>query len=386
MILTRDGKEITAIYRQDGSEVDEVKDAAGRLIYSASREITGTLPLSFTSRGNPLTDYMISGNTVQNGTPTPEAPVDVQGAGVRTWNLFNGIIGVDNVIISQYGNPTSNNTYALSEYIPVEPNTSYIYYFYHNIAENRSTYSICEYDSNKNVILPLTLQRITEKRDYNIRFTTQANTAYIRINWKKAFDDDLMLSLGSTALPYEPYGYKLPVSVNGTEYPIYLGEVPTTRKIKKLVLNGEEPWQLLNGNYYSSVIDRKGAIDTIVCSHFINSSPNGISYQHLSTSGLKIAAAGIPFVTSVNDLKAWLAAQYDAGTPVTVWYVLADQETAVVNEPLMKIGDYADTITMEQAGVTIPTVSGANVLDMTSTVKPSEVYIKGKGIKPMTNT
>ena len=48
----------------------------------------------------------------------------------------------------------------------------------------------------------------------------------------------------------------------------------------------------------------------------------------------------------------------------------------------MKIGDYADTVSAAQTGVTIPTVSGANVLDMTSPVKPSEMYIKGKGIKP----
>lgn len=47
----------------------------------------------------------------------------------------------------------------------------------------------------------------------------------------------------------------------------------------------------------------------------------------------------------------------------------------------MKIGDYADTISFAQSQVAIPTVNGANILDMTSPVKPSEVYIKGKGIK-----
>lgn len=94
MILTRDGKEVIAIYKQDGDEVDEVKDANGRLVYTNTREITGTLPLSFTSRGKPLTDYRISGNTVQDGTPAPDAPVDVVGCGVRTEQLFEDkIIG-----------------------------------------------------------------------------------------------------------------------------------------------------------------------------------------------------------------------------------------------------------------------------------------------------
>jgi hypothetical protein len=77
--------------------------------------------------------------------------------------------------------------------------------------------------------------------------------------------------------------------------------------------------------------------------------------------------------------KQWLAAQYANGTPVTVWYVLAEPETGIVNEPLMKIGDYADTISMEQAGVQIPTLNGQTVIDVDTTLKPSEVYIKYQG-------
>ena len=81
---------------------------------------------------------------------------------------------------------------------------------------------------------------------------------------------------------------------------------------------------------------------------------------------------------TVAGLKEYLAAQYAAGTPVTVWYVLAKPETAIVNEPIMKIGDYADTVSFAQAGVTIPTVNGENVLDVPTTVPPSEVWIRGK--------
>lgn len=134
------------------------------------------------------------------------SPVDITRIAMKGKNLFDGIIGTDNVILNQHGNPTPNNAYALSKYIPVEPNTTYTYHFYHNTDENRSTYTISEYDSDRNAIQPLTLHWITENRDYAISFTTQANTAYIRINWKKARDEDLMLNTGSTSLPYEPYG------------------------------------------------------------------------------------------------------------------------------------------------------------------------------------
>ena len=52
-----------------------------------------------------------------------------------------------------------------------------------------------------------------------------------------------------------------------------------------------------------------------------------------------------------------------------------------VNEPLMKIGGYADTLSMEQAGVQIPTLNGTTVIDVDTAVKPTEMYIKYKSSK-----
>lgn len=63
------------------------------------------------------------------------------------------------------------------------------------------------------------------------------------------------------------------------------------------------------------------------------------------------------------------------------WYVLATEEIGIVNEPLMKIGDYADTLSMEQAGVQIPTLNGTTVIDVDTAVKPTEMYIKYKSSK-----
>ena len=80
---------------------------------------------------------------------------------------------------------------------------------------------------------------------------------------------------------------------------------------------------------------------------------------------------------TVEDFKSYLQQQYAAGTPVTVWYVLTTEETGIVNEPLMRIGDYADEVSN---AATIPTNNGSNTFDVETTVKPSEVYIKYKGV------
>ena len=199
-----------------------------------------------------------------------------------------------------------------------------------------------------------------------------------------------MLNLGSTALPYEPYGYKLPLTVNSTEYPIYLGQVESTRRVKKLVLTGEEnvtsshlPQSLFNidvTNY-----KRESGLTVLFCSHYVSlpvvnawSEVNNMRAAFYGgTSAVNLLYIRDSRFASVSDFKSYLAAQYAAGTPVTVWYVLAEPETAIVNEPLMKIGDYADTISFAQAGVTIPTENGENVLDVPAEVKPSEIMIKG---------
>ena len=65
--------------------------------------ITDTAPIEivFLSKGEPLTDYLISGDTVQDGTPTPSDPVDVVGVGERTKNLFDKSTMTANAYLSQ---------------------------------------------------------------------------------------------------------------------------------------------------------------------------------------------------------------------------------------------------------------------------------------------
>ena len=56
-------------------------DAIRDKVAERTVELSGTPPLSFTAKGKPLTSWGITGNTVQNGTPTPENPVEVQAVG-----------------------------------------------------------------------------------------------------------------------------------------------------------------------------------------------------------------------------------------------------------------------------------------------------------------
>lgn len=162
---------------------------------------------------------------------------------------------------------------------------------------------------------------------------------------------------------------------------IYLGEVQTTRRIRKLVLTGEENWSkssTKDGAFYCLWTTLGGLpyypffyCDRCECVTNIGYYVYGKCFSD-SALNLWLGSAG----WTIADFKSYLSSEYANGTPVTVWYVLATPETGIVNEPLRKIGDYVDTLSYEQAGVQIPTNKGNTVIDVETELKPSQMYIK----------
>lgn len=186
--------------------------------------------------------------------------------------------------------------------------------------------------------------------------------------------------------------YKIPISSASSTTPVYLGEVQTTRRVRKWVLKGDEDgWFYSSGFVYNQNITpdylRSSAI-TLICSHYraIGGVAGGGEVSNGQCALYRFASVQRLYIrdnnyTTADDFKTYLAQQYAAGTPVTVWYVLAEPTTGIVNEPLMKIGNYADTI----SGISIPTIAGANTLDVDTTVKPSEVSAAFSGWHPVTS-
>lgn len=182
--------------------------------------------------------------------------------------------------------------------------------------------------------------------------------------------------------------YIIPVSSAGqtTNIPIF----EATRRIKKLVFDGtEDTWYMFGGSFYNEYIypDYLRTEERIVfCTHYqgIDSVTSGANVGEgecafYSPTGYQRLYIHDSNYETIEDFKAYLAQQYANGTPVCVWYVLAEPETVIANEPLMGIGEYADTLTMTQADIEIPTTNGSTTIDINATVRPSEVYIKWHG-------
>lgn len=178
--------------------------------------------------------------------------------------------------------------------------------------------------------------------------------------------------------------YKIPILSASTTTPVYLGEVETTRRVMKLVLTGDENWSVKQTGEYKNFSLSLGAngIRTFEeksthfqCIRITESGNTDVGFCIIASGlGLRIRPENVS-TTSLDDFKTYLQQQYAAGTPVTVWYVLTSETTGIVNEPLMKIREYAD----EVSGISIPTIAGADSFDVETTLKPSEASLNYTG-------
>ena len=221
------------------------------------REVTG-YPLTLTDcMGSDLVSLSVTGNAVQDGTPSPDAPVEVQGVGERTGNLFDisGSVAISGGTIAVEGTKitftTTDNCYGvtLAQNIQLKPNTAYTVSY-------RSVTFDGSYGGSYG--LRVNCDGIWGSMEYGktyCNFTT-GDVGVVTINYyvgmpyqgeigKLLVLEEPMLVEGSyttdTMPPFEPYGYKVPVEVSG----INLFDVSQiadtsviTRDGDKLILNG----------------------------------------------------------------------------------------------------------------------------------------------------
>lgn len=360
-----------------------------KVLFGSKTDVITEFPYIFNTIQNKLSDWELFGNVSVSGTPTPQNPIMPNGTGERTRNLFDMSTVENGKGIAMDGSIT-NYVRRCSTVTPIDVSTydNVTLSFTATLSRTRVIYALFN-DSTlltrQTAIFSGTTIDVSSGNKLYICFYDTADTETIQ----KSDLSNVMLNTGSTALPYEPYGIKIPISSAGQTTPVYLGEVETTRKIKKQVLTGKE-------NITSGHLDRnlfnipvndylKAPIIGLICTHY-GVQQNVDSWTAVSDKctcfyvGLTLEFKQLYIrdssYSTIADFKSYLTQQYANGTPVTVWYVLAEPETAVVNEPLMKIGNYADSMSRAQTGIDIPTVIGWNTLDVLTTVKPSSMSIE----------
>lgn len=348
---------------------------------TTSTDTLTTLPADLYADGNNAT-VGLKGNMSQSGTPTPSSPIQPSETGERTENLWNeSYTGIMQDVITYLPLTVGDGDYTLSSTVTREGKAAVLFLLAGNVSTGATTVNNGVWNGQSRTVTAVN------------GYVTIGYRKYPTVNPENA---NSMLNAGSTAKPYEPYGYKIPISSASTTTPVYLGEVESIRKIRKQILTGTES-VLYNGNEPSNRImvvtlptneTGTNTPSNVICTHFETKN----TVAQTSSGGITMRSNGIDFVIGIgydiinvdsdsspvevqNAFKAYLTAQYANGTPATVWYVLATPTTGIVNEPLRKIGNYADTV----SGITIPTITGADSFDVQTTLKPSEVSLTYTG-------
>ena len=169
--------------------------------------------ISFFSKGENLIDYTIYGAA--------------GGVGERTENLFNSADSEQGFYLDDQGETTQNSNYLTSAFIPVSADASYTISLINHYLAGGWYFRVALYDASQNFI-DFAVKKVYSGDGGAVLVRTDSFTIgeaeLIRFCCLKN-NLDVMLNVGSQAMSYEPYGYKIPVTCGGETTNIYLDEL-----------------------------------------------------------------------------------------------------------------------------------------------------------------
>ena len=278
--------------------------------------------------------------------------------GVNQWDEEWELGGINS---STGANYSSDTVIRSKNYIRVLPNETYY-------VKSPATLVLLAYDENKNFIKRAWAGYNTTTA-HNQSFTVPSNVHYIRFNLAATtYNHDISVNYPSTETDYHAYDgntYSVTWEEAGTVYggtlDVTTGELVVTWG--KKVFDGSETWGVeSNANFYSQT--GRGASDSPIfgddkmrCSHApsVGAYPT-VTYLNcfISQSGnlnIQIPSNVVPH--TAEDIKTWVAAQYNSGTPLTVCFELLAPQTYQLTptEVLTLLGEnniFADTGAVEE--------------------------------------
>lgn len=339
----------------------------------------------------PISNYRIYGNTV-----------DSESVGDRTANLFNGEL--------QNGYWSTLETLA---------QTSSAAFRSFKIFLPAGTYTIT-FATNVNIVRLIADGAITQNIGNNLTeytFTTQTNddvgfsfriTGTSQVPWDNS---DIMLNIGSVAIPYEPYGYRVPVAIEGknllqntVKSQTKNGVTFTVNNDGSITCNGTASantflkigdLSLTSQSYILTGCPSEGGKDSYVLRCYKNGNikgtdvGNGVNINESIDGYVEIRITSgytcdnLAFYPMIRkaDIKDDTYEPYHE--PITTNLYLPEQIKMVGNEvEYMDFKEqkqyFVDGTTADVILPALPILSGTNTLSIGTEVQPSNVYLKGR--------
>ena len=330
-----------------------------------------------------LSNYRIYGNSIQEGTPTPDNPVEIESVGdlvtdtndtnygkykipikvtgknLFDQSLFNTDVGTNAIYIT-YEIP--NGTYTMS--------TNYSNYTYANVFvfSGTITSGISSPDNGVTINTPRTI--IVSDGHFTVAYRSanaQGDINPKNFNWQ--------LEEGNTATTYEPY--QEPITYN-----IYLNEPlrkigdytdyidfksgKVVRNIKEKIFNGTESWDIgnsgtnivnqrfflfdsdiiANGSLLSNILEEKYPGRTSIFSNDVEGCniSNGKMYQIKIN---KTYFTNLNYDVSVAGFKKYLSDLNNENKPVKVCTLLNSKKEEAISLPVIYLSDEKNYLYVE---------------------------------------
>ena len=354
----------------------------GVTVYEAWRNLiaSGVPPLTLTKcKGVDLVNYKLYGNSIQDGEPTPEAPIEVESVGDKTNNLIpypwyetsktqNGVTFTDNGdgTLTLNGTASATTVFYFSYQKPIiKPNVTYSFYGMDGGSgttfEMRVTDTLTTAHSSRN----------NEPKTFSYEDTSKFSVMlYIRAG--SVFNDFVvtpMLEEGTTATGFERYGYRIPIKVRNKN--LITGQMLIEHGF---VLQDDGSYYVSRSNtpykkiLYKNTQQIQGSMTLSFYSKFVLYNNTGGCFPMIYyTDGTRYSFGGylnteyqkLKYTTPSNktiDYISWMYATGTAETYIKDMQLEIGTETEYeegiepittniyLNEPLRKIGDYADYI------------------------------------------
>ncbi len=369
--------------------IESIKDNLGNIIYEAYKILSkiGVPPLTINSKGEPLINYKIYGESVQNGTPTSETPIEVESVGTKTSNLFDinsgfalnqnhapTIIEGTNIITPYSG---SNNMGAeFLQFIPIEENETYTCKF--DLIQGKVRILIRLYDEAKQLITDSVsvsgfrfnayYQGIySDVNESTVSFPS--NVKYIRLCTVQMNNSEIVDNIysnyqfvkGTEVTEYEPFGYKIPVKVRGKN--VYSAKT----EFKYNRLTAIDTFKVKPNTDYIISVDKYTISQPEWSIKGVAEPVENLTVDQSWATGTSIALVGNTFNSGEYEyiiMRSWYEnsvygsdenskIQVEEGTEITAYEPYIEPITTYIylKEPLRKIGDSIDYIDFENSKV-----------------------------------
>lgn len=331
--------------------------------------------------GQPVS-LAVDGNAVQDGTPTPDNPVDVQLCGDRTVNLFDKtLLKIATTVrgggVGSTWEYNSNKIKMSTEKIYVKPNTQYTVIVYNNDIYWRDR--IIESDAND--ICTCNHNHYTIDETYEPRknlkvytFVSKENTEYIIIRFMRtdcaeiSYNDvtnvKCMLIEGAytaeTMPAYEPYGYKVPLTMTGINllsnnendwvsdagiYKHFKIPVEGTTTLQLKLKEGKSIPEKLYLGYSKNGMDATGGVSWLIAEGRFNYGPiHANSSKYIS---IHPKTALLDEIFDSLDIMLIEGAYTTETMPAYEPYREPQTFNIYTPQQLAKVGDTADTVVLD---------------------------------------